>query len=74
MSRDGLSAVTSKQSASLRHQRVLRVKGRLEDGYTGAFEVICCDRGNHASLGYSQVPARPQWLRGQYDTIEDLAS
>ena len=56
MSRAGLSAVTSKQSASLRHQRVLLVKARLGDGYTGAFEVICCDCGNHTSLGYSQVP------------------
>jgi hypothetical protein len=73
MSRDGLSAVTSKQSASLRHQRVLPVKSRLGDGYTGPFEVICCDCRNHTSLGYFQVPARPQRLRGQYDTIEGLA-
>jgi hypothetical protein len=72
MSRDGLSAVTSKPSASLRHQRVLLVKGRLGDGHTGPFEVICCACGDHASLGYSQVPVRPQRLRGQYDTIEGL--
>ena len=55
MSRAGLSAVTSKQSASLRRRRVLLVKGRLGDGYTGAFEVIRCDCGNHTSLGYSPV-------------------
>jgi hypothetical protein len=67
MSRDGLSAVTSQQSGSLRHQRVLLGKGRLGDGYTGAF---CCDCGDQTSLGYAQVPARPQRLRGQYDTIE----
>jgi hypothetical protein len=74
MSRAGLPAVTSKPSASLRHQRVLLVKGRLGDRYTRAFEVICCDRRNHMSLGYSQVPARPQRLRRQYDTIQGLAS
>ena len=73
MSRDGLPAVTSKQSASLRHQRVLLVKGRLGDRYTRALEVICCDCGNHTNLGYSQVPVRPQRLRGQYHTIEGLA-
>ncbi len=70
MSRAGMPAVTSKQSASLRHQRVLPVKGRRGDGYTGAFEVICCDGGNHPSLGYSRVLARPLWLRDQYNTIE----
>lgn len=55
-------------TASLRRQRV--PPGRLEDGYTGAFEVICGDCGDHPDLDYSQVPPRLQQLRGPYSTIE----
>jgi hypothetical protein len=55
-------------TASLRRQRVR--PGRLEDGYTGAFEVICGDCGDSPGLGYSQVSPRLQRLRGPYTTIE----
>jgi hypothetical protein len=55
-------------TASLRRQRV--PPGRLEDGYTGAFEVICSDCGDHPDLDYSRVPPRLQRLRGPYNTIE----
>jgi hypothetical protein len=55
-------------TASLLRQRVR--PGRLEDGYTGAFEVICGDCGDYPELGYSQVPRRLQRLRGPYNTIE----
>jgi hypothetical protein len=55
-------------TASLRRQRVR--PGRLEDGYTGAFEVICSDCGDSPELGYSQVPRRLQRLRGPYNTIK----
>src|SRR5947207_15793373 len=55
-------------TASLRRQRVL--PGRLEDGYTGAFEVICGDCGDYPDLDYSQVPGRLQPLRGPYNPIE----
>jgi hypothetical protein len=55
-------------TASLRRQRV--PPGRLEDGYTGAFEVICGDCGDHPDLGYSQVSPRLQRLRGPYNTIK----
>jgi hypothetical protein len=55
-------------TASLRRQRVS--PGRLEDGYTGAFEVICGDCGDHPDLGYSQVSPRLQRLRGPYHTIK----
>jgi hypothetical protein len=55
-------------TASLRRQRV--PPGRLEDGYTGAFEVICVDCGDYPDRGYSQVPPRLQRLRGPYNTIE----
>jgi len=55
-------------TASLRRQRVR--PGRLEDGYTGAFEVICGDCGDYSTLDYSQVSPRLQRLRGPYNTIE----
>lgn len=55
-------------TSSLRRQRVR--PGRLEDGYTGAFEVICGDCGDSPELGYSQVPRRLQELRGPYNTIK----
>jgi hypothetical protein len=55
-------------TASLRRQRVR--PGRLEDGYTGAFEVICGDCGDYPDLDYSQVPRRLQRLRGPYNTIK----
>src|SRR5436309_15066080 len=55
-------------TASLRRQRVR--PGRLEDGYTGAFEVICGDCGDYPDLDYSQVLPRLQRLRGPYNTIE----
>lgn len=55
-------------TASLRRQRV--PPGRLEDGYTGAFEVICGDCGDYPDRGYSQVPPRLQRLRGPYNTIK----
>src|SRR5690348_16991424 len=55
-------------TASLRRQRVR--PSRLEDGYTGAFEVICGDCGDSPELDYSQVSPRLQRLRGPYNTIE----
>jgi hypothetical protein len=55
-------------TASLRRQRV--PPGRLEDGYTGAFEVICGDCGDYPDLGYTQVSPRLQRLRGPYNTIK----
>jgi hypothetical protein len=55
-------------TASLRRQRVR--PGRLEDGYTGAFEVICGDCGDYPDLDYSHVSRRLQRLRGPYNTIK----
>ena len=55
-------------TASLRRQRIR--PGRLEDGYTGAFEVICPDCGDYPDLNYSQVSPRLQRLRGPYNTIQ----
>jgi hypothetical protein len=55
-------------TASLRSQRVR--PGRLEDGYAGAFEVICGNCGDYPGLDYSQASLRLQRLRGPYNTIK----
>jgi hypothetical protein len=50
------------------------VEGRVEGGYTGVFELICCDCGDHPYLDYSEVPARLQWLRGPRSLQAGLAA
>lgn len=52
-------------TANLRRQPVRLVEGRAGGGYTGAFEVICRDCGDHPYLDYSQVPLRLQRLGGR---------
>jgi hypothetical protein len=37
--------------------------------YTGAYEVICRDCGDHPYLDYSEIPPRLQRIRGPY-TLE----
>ena len=59
-------------TANLRRQRVL--PGRLEDGYTGAFEVICGDCGDYPDLDYSQVSPRLQRLRVHITRSKRLAA
>jgi hypothetical protein len=45
------------RTASLRRQPVRIVGGRMEGGYTGAFELICPGCGDHPYLDYSEIPA-----------------
>jgi hypothetical protein len=54
----------------LRRQPVHIVAGRIEGGYTGAFEVICCDCGDNPDQGYSESSPRLQRLRGPYPLLE----
>jgi hypothetical protein len=54
------------RTASLRRQPVRIVDGRIEGGYTGAFELICPSCGDHPYLDYPEVSSRLQWLRGPY--------
>jgi hypothetical protein len=51
-------------NARLRRQPVRIVDGRIEGGYTDAFEVICPDCGDHQYLDYGEVIQRLQRLRG----------
>ena len=52
------------RAASLRRQPVRIVDGRIEGGYSNAFELICPACGDNPDLDYSQVSPRLQWLRG----------
>ena len=53
-------------TAIIRRQPARIVEGRLEGGYTSAFELICCDCGDHPYLDYSEISAELQRIRGPY--------
>ena len=62
------------RTTSLRRQPARIVEGRAEGGYTDAFELICCDCGDHPYLDYSEVSARLQRIRGPYPMRAGLAA
>jgi hypothetical protein len=53
-------------TASLRRQPAHIEEGQLEGGYTGAFELICPECGDHPYLDYCEIPPRLQRIRGPY--------
>jgi len=56
------------RTTSLRRQSVWMAEER-KARYTGAYEVICCDCGDHPYLAYSGISPRLQRIRGPY-TLE----
>ena len=42
------------------------MQGRPEGGYTDAYELICCNCGDHPDLDYSEVSPELQRVRGPY--------
>jgi len=56
-------------TASLRRQPVRIVEGRREGGYRDAFEVVCCDCGDHPYWDYSEISLSLQPIRGPYTTM-----
>jgi hypothetical protein len=62
------------RTAFLRNQPVRIVGGRVEGGYTGAFEIICCECGDNPYLAYAQVSPRLQKIRGPYAIAAGLAA
>jgi hypothetical protein len=58
----------------LRRQPAHIVAGRIEGGYTGAFEVICCDCGDDPELDYAASSPRLQRLRGPYPLLEGFTA
>jgi hypothetical protein len=61
-------------TAVLRSQPAHLVDGRVHGGYTGVFEIICCDCGDNPYLDYSHVSARLQKVRGPYPIAEGIAA
>ena len=58
----------------LRRQPVRIVAGRPEGGYTDAFELICCDCGDHPDLDYRDVSPELQRIRGPYLIAAGIAA
>jgi hypothetical protein len=58
----------------LRRQPVRMVEGRAEGGYTGAFELICCDCGDDPGLDYREVASGLQLVRGPYPIADGVAA
>jgi hypothetical protein len=50
----------------LRRRPGRMAEGRPEGGYTDAFEIICCDCGDHPDQDYSEVSPVLQQVRGPY--------
>jgi hypothetical protein len=62
------------RTARLRRQPFRLVDGRVEGGYTDAFEVICPSCGDNPDLDYSEVPPWLQALRGPRTLKEGLVA
>jgi hypothetical protein len=58
----------------LRRQPSRIGQGRPEAGYTDAFEIICCDCGDHPDQDYSEVAAELQRIRGPYSIADGVAA
>ena len=58
----------------LRRQPARIVDGRPEGGYTNAFEIICCDCGDHPDLDYSEISPELQRIRGLYPIAGGIAA
>jgi hypothetical protein len=61
-------------TATLRRQPARRAEGRTQGGYTGAFELVCGDCGDHLYLDYSEVSPRLRRIRGPYTMQAGLAA
>lgn len=58
----------------LRRQPARIVEGQAEGGYTNAFEIICCNCGDHRDLDYSEVSPGLQQIRGPYPIADGIAA
>ena len=56
-------------TASIRRQLVRIVEDRKEGGYGDAFEVVCCDCGDHPYWDYPEISLSLQRIRGPYATM-----
>ena len=58
----------------LRRQPARITDGHPQGGYTGAFELICCECGDHPGLDYRHVPPEIQRIRGPYSIEAGIAA
>jgi len=58
----------------LRRRPARIVAGRPEGGYTDAYEIVCCDCGDHPDLDYRQVSPALQRIRGPYRLLAGVAA
>ena len=56
-------------TASIRRQSARNTGGGKEDGYRNAFEVACCDCGDHPYRGYSEISPSLRRIRGPCTTM-----
>ena len=54
------------RTAFVRRRPVRIVDGRMEGGYTDAYELICPSCGDNPYLDFGDIPAQLQRLRGSY--------
>jgi hypothetical protein len=57
----------------LRRQSARMIEGQPEGGYTDAFEIICCDCGDHPDLD-SEVSPELRRVRGPYPIADVIAA
>src|SRR5450631_2743371 len=58
----------------LRRQPARIVEGQPEGGYTDAFEIICCDCGDHPDQDYREISPKLQLVRGPYPIADGVAA
>jgi hypothetical protein len=58
----------------LRRQPARLVEGQPEGGYSKAYELICCNCGDHPDLDYSEVSPGLQQIRGPYPIADGVAA
>jgi hypothetical protein len=56
-------------TASVRRQPARIVEGRKEGGYRDAFEVVCCECGDHPYWDYCEISLSLQRIRRPYATM-----
>jgi hypothetical protein len=58
----------------LRRQPARIVEGRPQGGYTDAFELVCCDCGDHPDLDYFAARPELRRVRGPYSVADGIAA
>ena len=58
----------------LRRMPIRIVAGQPVGGYTDAFEIVCCDCGDHPDLDYTEVSPELRQVRGPYLVADGIAA